>query len=220
MKKPLSYLFPFKLKTYYSKINGELTVNLINGNKTLDTVRSNYSYGSLQQILHIGLYESGFNQHVQSVLVLGMGAGSIIQTIRGHFKSSAFIELVDIDAEIIQIAKDDFGTDKFDNINIVCDDALHYLQNTKQTFDVIVVDIFVIDTVPDKFTQPEFVNSLANHLNSGGKVVYNTIRQTMPRETFNEIKNLFFEKGMKIKVVQKAEETNDLIIGEKELSNK
>ena len=37
----------------------------------------------------------------------------------------------------------------------------------------------------------------------------------MPRETFNAIKNLFFEKGMKIKVVQKAEETNDLIIGEK-----
>lgn len=216
MKKLLSHLYPLRVKTYYSKINGELHVSFRNGKKTLDTLRSNYSFGSLQQILHIGLYESGFNQDVKSVLVLGMGAGSIVQTIREHFKSSAFIELVDIDSEIIKIAAEEFGSDKFDNTNIVCDDALEHLKATPAKFDLIVVDIFIIDTVPDKFTQAPFITQLANHLNSGGKVIYNTIRQTMSRETFNEIKNLFFEQGMTVKVVQKAEQTNDLIIGEKE----
>jgi len=216
MKKPLSYLIPFVLKKYYSKINGELTVNLINGNKTLDTVRSNYSYGSLQQILHIGLHESGFPKNVNSVLVLGMGAGSIVQTIRKHYKSTVFIELVDVDPEIMAIAVNDFEINKYNNIHIECADAFQHLLRTTGKFDLIVVDIFIIDTVPDYFTQAPFITALVNHLNSGGKVIYNTIRKTMPRETFNAIKNLFFEKGMKIKVVQKAEETNDLIIGERE----
>ena len=197
MKKPLSYLLPQRLKNYTSKINGELSINLVNGKKTLDTVRSNYSYGSLQQILHIGLYESGFPKNVNSVLVLGMGAGSIAQTIREHFKSSAFIELVDVDAEIIAIAKDEFEINKFSNINIVCDDALQYLQTASGKFDLIVVDIFIIDTVPDKFTQPEFITALSDHLNSKGKIIYNSIRKTMPRELFNGIKNSFLEKEWK-----------------------
>ena len=55
MKRIFSYIFPFRLNNYTSKINGLLEINLINGRKTLDTHRSNYSYGSLQKILHKGV---------------------------------------------------------------------------------------------------------------------------------------------------------------------
>jgi hypothetical protein len=98
MKKILSYIFPFRLKNYYSKINGPLEVNLINGKKILDTRWNNYSYGSLQKILHKGLSQIGSPENYERVLVLGLGGGSVIQTIREDFKSNAFIELVDIES--------------------------------------------------------------------------------------------------------------------------
>ena len=84
-------------KKYTSKISGELEINLVGGKKVLDTKSSNYSYGSLQKLLHIGLEEINFDDIVQNVLVLGMGGGSIVETIRIDFKSKAFIELVEID---------------------------------------------------------------------------------------------------------------------------
>ena len=109
MKKLLSYLFPITLKKVNSEINGKLEVNLINGKKTLDTPTSNYSYGALQKVLHKGLSIIKFDSNVKKVLVLGLGAGSIIDTIRNDFKSAAYIELIENDPEVIKIAKDEFG---------------------------------------------------------------------------------------------------------------
>ena len=50
----LSYLMPItrKVESNYTK-SAEL--NLINGRYTLDTANANYSYGSLQRILNVGL---------------------------------------------------------------------------------------------------------------------------------------------------------------------
>jgi hypothetical protein len=41
------------------------------------------------------------------------------------------------------------------------------------------------------------------------------MRETMTRELFNQIKNTFSEDGMKVKVLEKVEWTNDLIVAEK-----
>ncbi len=215
MKKFLSYLFPFRLKSYYSKINGPLEVNLINGRKVLDTHASNYSYGSLQKILHKGLSQIGFPENYDRVLVLGLGGGSVIETIREEFKSNAFIELVDIDSKIISIAINEFKINRFENINIICADAADYLINCNDTFDVIIVDLFIINYIPKIFTKLDFINRLANHLNPTGKIIYNTFSETMTSELFNQIKNGFSEEGLRVKVLEKVESTNNIIIAEK-----
>ncbi|MFA6923429.1 MAG: fused MFS/spermidine synthase [Bacteroidales bacterium] len=216
IKKAFSYIIPFRLKSYTSKINGNLEINLINGKKTLDTNKSNYSYGSLQKILHKGLLEIGFSKNIEKILVLGLGGGSIVQTIRKDFNSSAFIELVDIDSEIISIAINEFEINRFKNINIIHSDASDYLKNNNDTFDLIIIDIFIINTIPEIFTEIKFINSLTTHLNPNGKIIYNTMKETMTHELFSKIKNNFLEEGLKVKVIEKVEETNDLIIAEKQ----
>ena len=90
MKRILSYLYPIQLKKYYSPINGKIEVKLIDGKKILDTQKSNFSYGSLQRILRYGLKKIDFNMDTDRILVLGLGGGSIIQTIREEFNSNAY----------------------------------------------------------------------------------------------------------------------------------
>ena len=215
MKRLFSYFLPLQLKSYSSKINGELNINLVNGKKTLDTSKSNYSYGSLQKILQLGLSSIGFNNDIKRILVLGLGGGSIVETIRKDFNSNAFIELVDIDSEIINIAKNEFGINKFGNINIVNADASDYLNNCTEAFDLIIVDVFIINQVPTQFTESVFINQLIQHLNSKGIIIYNTMRETMASKVINQIKNLFENAGLNVTIMEKVVLSNDLIIAKK-----
>ncbi|HWY11694.1 MAG TPA: fused MFS/spermidine synthase [Bacteroidia bacterium] len=215
MKKIFSHILPFSLKKYKSKFSGQLEINYNAGKKVLDTSNSNYSYGALQKILHRGLEEIKFNNDIKNILVLGLGGGSIIETIREDFKSKAFIELVDIDDVVITIAKEEFEIERFKNINIICDDAADYIKKTNKTFDLIIVDIFIIATIPEIFTETEFLTNLVNRLDPSGKIIYNTMRSTMPKETLNRIEKVFYEQDLKIKVLEKVEGSNDLIIAEK-----
>ncbi|MBP7810108.1 MAG: methyltransferase domain-containing protein [Bacteroidia bacterium] len=215
MEKPTGYSFPFTQKEYQSIFSGVLEINLVDGKKVLDTANSNYSYGTLQKILQRGLEEINFDDTIQSVLVLGMGGGSIVETIRHNFKSNTFIELIDIDEEIIAIAKNEFELEKYGNISLVLNDAADYIQNTKQYFDVIVVDIFIGDRVPSQFTETKFLTKLSQHLNANGKIIFNTMRNTLSREHFNRITKNLTESGLRVRIIEKLQITNDLIIGEK-----
>lgn len=216
MKNIFSYLFPIQLKSYQSKLNGQLEVNLINGNKTLDTAISNYSYGSLQKILKAGLEEIGLSRSTENILVLGLGAGSIIETVRKDFNSNCFIELVEIDEEIIRIAESDFNVNSFENIHITNVDALEYLKQTDTTFEIIVVDIFIVNTIPEAFTQAAFIKDLCKHLKPNGKVIYNTIAETFSAKELNNIKQLFIENSLAARILKDVEWTNNLVIAEKE----
>jgi spermidine synthase len=215
MKKLLSYLIPFQLKKIESDFSGELEVNLINGKKVLDTVASNYSYGALQQTLHIGLEELNFDAKTQSVLVLGLGAGSIAETIRTSFQSKAPLTLVDIDPAIIQLAKGEFNIHAFDPVRLVLADAFDYVKTCSQTYDLVIVDIFIIDTIPEKFTQDEFLSELARIISPNGKLLYNTMRNTMTRALHKSIQKELTQNGLSVWVKWQVAGSNDLILGMK-----
>lgn len=210
----LSYIFPVRIKEFNSDLNGKLEINLVNGRKILDTQTSNYSYGSLQQILKTGLRKIGFNTSYNRVLVLGMGGGSVVQTIREDFFSGAFIELVEIDPQIVAIATNEFGILRYGNISIINGDAIVYIRNSKDFFNLIIVDLFIGDEVPVKFTEPEFIHDLSLRLEPGGKIIFNTMRETMNKTDFNRIKQCFLEMKLRINVLQGVGGLNDLIIAE------
>lgn len=215
LKKIISYFFSIPIKKYSSSINGNLELNLVNGKLVLDTEISNYSYGSLERILHVGLREIKFDYRIQKILVLGLGGGSVIQTIRQDLKSDAHIIAVDIDSRIIEIALNDFNINRFKNVTIVESDAFVYIENSVDIFDLIIVDLFIGDTIPEIFTKSRFIHLLTKRLNTTGKIIYNTMKQTLGIETLNEIKNELINQNLNIKVIEKVEWTNDLIIAEK-----
>ena len=217
MKKILSYFLPITLRKYHTDHNGILAVTLFKGKRLLDTAISNYSYGALQRILYKALLKLPFDEHTQDILVLGMGAGSVVQTIRNKFQSAAHITLIEIDASVIRIAEDEFQLSAFDHITILQDDAYAFIQKTTDAYDLIIVDLFIIDTIPGIFIKKDFLQSVAHKIKPGGKLVFNTIRSTLDRIAFSGIVTELVNSGLEIKILQKLDGSNDIILGKKKL---
>jgi len=83
-------------------------LTLIKGKKVLDTKNTNYSYGSLQRVMRYSLNQIDL-QHVKSILILGLGGGSVVKTIREEKQFTGKITAIEIDPVIIQIAESEFG---------------------------------------------------------------------------------------------------------------
>ncbi len=211
-QKLLSYFLPIKLKEYTSQKSGIVEVTLVDGKKVLDTKVSNYSYGSLQKNLHTGLNAAHFDKNVRSVLVLGMGAGSVVQTIRENFQSNAQITLVEIDETIIEIARKEFDIERYGNLEIVHSDAFDYLEKTPEKFDFIIVDLFILDKIPVQFTEAISLKNIAQKLNKNGKLIYNTMTETMPKTVLQRLKNELEKNGLEISILENVNFTNRLLV--------
>jgi spermidine synthase len=215
MKKWLSYLFPFSIKKLSSKHHGQLEISLVNGKKVLDTSNSNYSYGSLQQILKKGIQSIRFEPNTNDILVLGMGVGSILQTLRDDFDSKAIVDLVEFDPQIIELAVQDFNLEKYQPYVLYEMDAFHYLQNCNKYYQLIVVDLFIGNKIPEQFISPAFVQILENHLQKGGKIIFNTMAQTLPKTQLEDFIQEFENLHLQVTVLWGVAYTNNLLLIEK-----
>jgi len=103
----LSYIYPITKKVK-SKFNDTLEITWLNGKKHLNTKNANYSYGTLQEILKFGLEKIDLNK-ANSILLLGLGGGCVIETLLDEFNYKNKITAVDIDPSIIDIAENEFN---------------------------------------------------------------------------------------------------------------
>jgi len=210
IKTILSYFWTIT-KRVPSDYSGELEITLYRGKKVLDTKNANYSYGALQKIIKKGLDEIDLND-IQSVLILGMGAGNIIQSLRNDYTYQKKIDAVEIDKKIIKIAKNEFGILPNKDTNIINDDAHHFLEESTKQYDLIVVDIFIDTKVPEQFYTASFGNQLKQHLSKKGIVLFNLgMNIDKGDKAFGMVK--YFKKNkFNTKVMEKVERFNTLLI--------
>jgi spermidine synthase len=95
---------------------------------------------------------------------------------------------------MITIARDEFDIGRFENITIIGSDAYEYIEKSRETYDLIIVDIFILDTIPTIFTESLFLERLSACLSEKGKIVYNTMKRTLPREIREDIKAIFIKQ--------------------------
>ena len=105
LKKLFSYLIPINIYKSKSSVSKSIEVTWTNGELLIDSENTNYSYGSLQRILRIGLRKIGFNtiQTMDTILVLGVAGGSVIKTLVNEIHFKGQITGVEIDKEIIEL---------------------------------------------------------------------------------------------------------------------
>src|SRR5690625_1752355 len=137
-------------KTFFSKISDKLFVRHENGKKVLDTQNSNYSFGGLQDVLNFGL-DSLRVDLFNSVLVLGMGAGCVVDSLRNRYNYHGPVTGVELDPVVIEIARTEFNILKDPKVELIEADAEKFIAETRQKFDLIVIDLFVDIQVPEQF---------------------------------------------------------------------
>lgn len=212
MKKILSYLWPFT-KEIPSKINGTLELTWMNGKKVLDSQNANYSYGTLQKLLGYGLSQIHIPQTCE-ILLLGLGGGSIIQTLRNTCNHYGKITAIEIDQIIIDIAKNEFGIEESKDLEIICDDALYYVNRCTTPFDILIIDIFIDNRVPEQFYTLEFWQKVTSIIRPEGYVLFNAGINLKENTKIEYIKSIV---GGDINFSQynKVQGTNTLLIGKR-----
>ena len=218
IKKFFSYIIPIKIFEAKSSLSKSIEVTWANGELVLDSENTNYSYGSLQRILRLGLKNIGFDKIVpmDHILVLGVAGGSVIKTLVEEIKYKGKITGVEIDPEIINIANTYFKLNKVENLEIIIDDAFEFVLKTKDKYDLIIVDIFQDTTMPNFLFENFFTNRICLLLKNKGFILFNTM-------ILNESENIrnkkyvseFYKNNFKIKTIPRLEQHNELIVIEK-----
>lgn len=213
MKKLFSYIWP-NTRRFPSAINGTLEVTYVNGKKVLDTENANYSYGSLQKILEIGLTKVDLNA-VENILLLGMGGGSVIHSLQNTFEYSKNIVAVEIDPEVIKLAKEEFGITSSKKLQIIEGDAFQFVKNSTEKFQLIIIDLFIDTNVPPIFYGKEFCENVANSIQSNGSFIFNVGMNLKKNSNTLESVTSYFGDNFKLQILPKVNGTNTLIVGQK-----
>ncbi len=213
MKKLLSYIWP-TTRRFSSAINGTLEVTYVNGKKVLDTENANYSYGSLQKILEFGLTKIDLKS-VENLLLLGMGGGSIIHSLRNTFEYTKNILAVEIDPEIIKLANEEFGITASENLQIIESDAFQFVKTSEEKFQLIIIDLFIDTNVPPIFYGKEFCENVVNVLPNNSAFIFNVGINLEKKSQVIETLTSYFQNGFELQILQKVNGTNTLLIGQK-----
>lgn len=212
IKRLLSFLLPVKIhqkKSVYSK-NLEVTWN--NGYLVLDSENTNYSYGSLQRVLKRGLKYIGYDRirNFQSVLVLGVAGGSVIETLKKEIKFEGQITGVEIDPVVVELATKYFGLGKYNNVSIVIDDAFEFVLKSKEKYDLIIIDIFQDTTMPNFLFEDFFINRINFLLKVNGFILFNTMILNKNDSERNFDYRNKFDSNYSVRLYPKIEEHNEL----------
>tara|TARA_R110002094_G_scaffold217762_1_gene189025 strand:+ start:309 stop:953 length:645 start_codon:yes stop_codon:yes gene_type:complete len=210
MKRLLSYIYPIT-KTINSTYSGPLEITWFNGKKHLNSKNANNSYGSLQRILKFGLEKIDLSK-INSVLVLGMGGGSVIETLREDFNYTKHIDAVEIDPIIIAIANTEFAIFESKTLSVHCVDAFDFIKTNKKKFDVIIVDLFIDLTVPNKVLSTEFWDNVIGSKSSKGSIIFNASVGDLKNNTINSLTNYIKAKVYKVDIHKNVNNTNTIII--------
>jgi len=134
---------------------------------------------------------------VRNCLLIGLGGGAMVRFINHHFPEVE-LDVVEIDAAIVSVAAEFFGTREGPRTRIIVADGFDYLERAAQTYDLILVDAHLdpgkrTDTAGHPLTlQTEaFFQSVERRLNAGGVVMFNSLAGSEGRRYLERIRKAF-----------------------------
>lgn len=175
VKKIASYFWDIPIEKTSSSLNPHLEVVWSRGIKMLHSKNANYSFGSLHQVFEKAFQEiTDEIKNSDEVLILGFGAGSILDILDKKYAYKGRVTGIDYDPKIFELYKKHFETDIQLKAQLIISDAETFIATNTQIFDLIFVDLFQ-DLEPDTLlAKKEFASKLKACISTGGTVIINT----------------------------------------------
>ncbi len=114
-----------------------------------------------------------FNPDIKNALMIGGAAYSYPKDFIA--RNSGDITVVEIDPKVTEIAKKYFNLRDNDRMNIVHEDGRVFLNNTKEKYDVIMIDAFTSIVPPYQLGTEEAIKKESEILNKNGVIVINLV---------------------------------------------
>lgn len=117
------------------------------------------------------LFARSYRPGLRTALVLGLGAGVVPIRLA---QQGVAVDVVDINPASLEIAQRFFGFEP-KRVKVHVADARTFLRRCNVTYDVIVVDLFQGDGIPEYIVTQEFFRDLRSCLAGKGVAVFNTL---------------------------------------------
>jgi len=108
----------------------------------------------------------------RTVLVLGLGAGSIPNFIRRYVPGTA-VDVVEIDPAVLSVAQNYFNLVTDDFLKVYIEDGRHFVERSTKRYDLIIVDVYATDMLPKHLTTVECLRAFRSLLTTEGMIVGN-----------------------------------------------
>lgn len=154
-----------------------------------------------------------FAGQVRNVLIIGFGGGGFSRYLRRRFPE-AVIDAVEIDAEVIKVARLFFGISQDPYLRIYLADGATYLEELltlpEGRYDLIFLDAYDGDHIPTPLTTDRFLTNVRAQLRDHGLVIANVGKDDLAlyRPRFENI----YEACAQLRVWQ---DENRILVGSK-----
>jgi len=179
--------FTYKgLERANSPINGEITVYSLFGSARITIGGLLQAGGIVGNIWQKSIKQiTNYKLPITKILILGLGCGTAARLFSKQWPEAKIIG-VEIDPEVIRLGKKYFDLDKIPHLKIICRDAINYIKNTsevvrsgsskeKNSFELIIVDLYVGEKIPSQSESLSFLRELRNLIAKNGLVIFNRI---------------------------------------------
>ena len=174
LQKYLSYLNRIVVEKISSQHNSELIVAIQEGKYVLNTKNANYSYATLHKVFQQALNKIEI-KNVNSILVLGCGAGSIPTIIYKELGLNPTMDAVEIDEKVIDLGNKYFGLNQYSRLQVIIEDAINFVKSCNDKYDLILVDLFKGIDLPKEFLTQYFFEQLKSLLCEDGELLINYV---------------------------------------------
>jgi len=180
-KKALSYVIDLQIESLKTELHPVVDVFLSKGRLLLSSENAVYSYGDLYKVYRKGLKKIKIDwEDVNDILILGFGLGSI-PIILDKMQSEGLIPAekqfnilaVDLEEMFFQLHKKYKVNTGKAFLEMVTADAGQFMEMNERKFDLIFVDVFEDNMIPDSLLQKAFIDNLASALNENGLILWN-----------------------------------------------
>jgi spermidine synthase len=124
------------------------------------------------EYLRIATLALAFGERRERILMVGLGGG-VWTNLIARVLPSARVEAVEIDPAVVEVAQRFFGVEPSDRYRIHVADARDFARAGGERFDVVFLDTYTGDGMPEHLTTPEFFAAVGGLLRPGGVAVAN-----------------------------------------------
>jgi spermidine synthase len=115
-----------------------------------------------------------FRADAKRMLLIGLGGGSIPKKLNKEFPNLE-IDAVELDPEVIKLAKDHFNIKEGKQLRLHAQDGRLFLTRTQNQYDIIMLDAYFTDAMPFHLATKQFFELAQKKLTPNGIVVANLI---------------------------------------------
>lgn len=144
--------------------------------------------------LHLPLV---FRPEARRVLFVGLGGGTTPKRYHEDY-AQMNIDVVEIDPAVVAVARRFFGVPQDARLRLFAQDGRLFVARARERYDIVILDAYLIDTIPFHLATREFFASVRAHLPPDGvlasniigaldgprsgffRAVYKTLRQVFP----------------------------------------